>query len=98
MYSIYLVLVSVLNLVSGCFKVLNLVDDVPTLPPLNLDMVVTWVVINRTIRVPGTAVQLYAIVLHGDCRRSVRMNTRASETLHLVPKSGCLSTGFCLLS
>ena len=57
MYSIYLVLVSVLNLVSGCFKVLNLVDDVPTLPPLNLDMVVTWVVINRTLRVPGTAVQ-----------------------------------------
>ena len=60
MYSNYLVLVSVLNLVSGCFKVLNLVDDVPTLPPLNLDMsnmVVTWVVINRTLRVPGTVVQ-----------------------------------------
>ena len=29
-------------------------------------------------------VQLYAIVLHGDGRRSVRKNTRASGTLHLV--------------
>ena len=27
-------------------------------------------------------VQLYAIVLHGDGRRSVRKNTRASGTLH----------------
>ena len=29
-------------------------------------------------------VQLYAIVLHGDGRRSVRKNTRASGTLHLI--------------
>ena len=32
-----------------------------------------------------SSVQLYAIVLHGDGRRTVRKNTRASGTLHLVP-------------